>query len=400
MNAELSADDLQFRDEVRQFLAVNLAPRLRDKIRCGLHPSRDDYVLWQKILYKKGWAAANWPVEYGGTGWTPTERYIWAEERALAGAPRFIPFGMNMVGPVIYTFGTDEQKRRFLPAILASDAWWCQGFSEPNAGSDLASLRTSAWRDGRHYVVNGTKTWTTLAQYADWIFCLVRTGAREEKNQRAISFLLIDMTSPGIRVSPIITIDGQHEVNEVHFDNVRVPVENLIGAEGNGWTIAKFLLTFERTGIAQVAHSKDRLERLKRIAKATNNGGTMLLEDPVFAHKVAEVEIDLLALEYTELRTLAAVSTGQSPGPESSILKIKGTEIAQAIDALYVEVAGYYAVPFVTDRFLDGYEGDPVGPGMACNAAPTYFNNRKASIYGGSNEIQKNIICKAVLGLG
>jgi alkylation response protein AidB-like acyl-CoA dehydrogenase len=339
-------------------------------------------------------------VEYGGTDWTPTERYIWAEERALAGAPRFVPFGMNMVGPVIYTYGTDDQKRRFLPDILASDAWWCQGFSEPNAGSDLASLKTSARREGAHYVVNGTKTWTTLAQYADWIFCLVRTGAREEKNQRAISFLLIDMKSPGVRVSPIITIDGEHEVNEVHFDDVRVPVENLVGTEGSGWSIAKFLLTFERTGIARIAQSKDRLDRLRRIAGGTNNGGTMLDTDPVFAHKLAEIEIDLLALEYTELRTLAAVTTGQSPGPESSILKIKGTEIAQAIDALYVEVAGYYSLPFVRDQFMDGFHGEVVGPGMACNAAPIYFNSRKSSIYGGSNEIQKNIICKAVLGLG
>jgi alkylation response protein AidB-like acyl-CoA dehydrogenase len=400
MNADLSAGELEFRDEVRAFLAEKLPPSLRDKIKRGVHPSRDEYIGWQKILYEKGWAAANWPVEYGGTGWTPTERYIWAEERALAGAPRFIPFGMNMVGPVIYTFGTEDQKRRFLPDILASDAWWCQGFSEPNAGSDLASLKTTARREGAHYVVNGTKTWTTLAQHADWIFCLVRTGAREEKNQRAISFLLIDMKSPGIRVSPIITIDGEHEVNEVHFDDVRVPVENLVGTEGSGWSTAKFLLTFERTGIARIAQSKDRLDRLKRIAGGTNNGGTTLLADPVFAHKLAETEIDLLALEYTELRTLAAVTTGQSPGPESSILKIKGTEIAQAIDALYVEVAGYYSLPFVRDQFMDGFDGEAVGPGTACNAAPVYFNSRESSIYGGSNEIQKNIICKAVLGLG
>ncbi|HEX5787759.1 MAG TPA: acyl-CoA dehydrogenase family protein [Woeseiaceae bacterium] len=399
MHADLSAEELEFRDEVRRFLADELPQGIRDKIKRNLSPSRDEFVRWQKILFAKGWAAPNWPVEYGGTGWTATQRHIWAGERAIAGAPRLIPFGMNMVGPVIYTFGTDEQKRRFLPAILASDAWWCQGFSEPNAGSDLASLRTTAVRDGDGYVVNGTKTWTTLAQYADWIFCLVRTGPPREKNQRAISFLLIDMSTPGVGVSPIITIDGEHEVNEVHFHNVRVPAANMIGPEGSGWTAAKFLLTFERTGIARIAHTQDRLGRLKRIAGATNNGGTPLADDPVFAHKVAEVEIDLLALEYTELRTLAAVSTGKSPGPESSILKIKGTEIAQAIDALYVEVAGYYSVPFVRDQFTDGFAGTAVGPDDACNAAPHYFNNRKASIYGGSNEIQKNIICKAVLGL-
>jgi alkylation response protein AidB-like acyl-CoA dehydrogenase len=307
---------------------------------------------------------------------------------------------MNMVGPVIYTFGTAEQKERFLPGIIASDVWWCQGFSEPNAGSDLASLKTTAVRDGGDWLVNGTKTWTTLAQYSDWIFCLVRTGGPQEKNQRAISFLLIDLATPGITISPIVTLDGHQEVNEVHFENVRVTGHNLVGGEGNGWTAAKFLLTFERTGIARISNSKQRLDRLKRVARATNHGGASLLDDPVYAHKLAEIEIDLLALEYTELRSLAAVSTGQAPGPESSILKIKGTEIAQAIDALYVEAAGYYSLPFVKDQFRENFDDEPVGPGMACNAAPHYFNNRKASIYGGSNEIQKNIICKAVLGLG
>jgi alkylation response protein AidB-like acyl-CoA dehydrogenase len=400
MNVDLSPADLEFRDTVRRFLAESLPADISDKVKRGLVLSKDDYLRWQKILYRQGWAAPNWPVEYGGTGWTPTQRYIWSEERAIAGAPRLIPFGMNMVGPVIYTYGTDAQKQRFLPDILASNAWWCQGYSEPNAGSDLASLKTVAVRDDDVYVVNGTKTWTTLAQYADWIFCLVRTGPPGEKNQRAISFLLIDMRSPGIRVSPIITIDGHHEVNEVHFDNVRVPSENLIGEEGHGWTVAKFLLTFERTGIARVAHTKDRLARLKRIAAATNDGGTSFLENPAFAHRLAEIEIDLLALEYTELRTLAAVSTGQAPGPESSILKIKGTEIAQAIDALYVDVAGYYSLPFVKEQFMDGFVGEAVGRDTDCDAAPHYFNNRKASIYGGSNEIQKNIIAKAVLGLG
>lgn len=400
MNVDLSREDLEFREEVRAFLQDALPTDLSHKIHRGLHATADEMVEWQKTLYRKGWAAANWPVEYGGTGWTPTQKYIWQKERALAGAPRFIPFGMNMVGPVIFTFGTDEQKKRFLPDILESNAWWAQGYSEPNAGSDLASLKTTAVREGDHYVVNGTKTWTTLGQYADWIFCLVRTGAPEEKNQRAISFLLIDMQTPGISVSPIITLDGEHEVNEVHFDNVRVPAENLVGEEGGGWTLAKFLLTFERTGIARINHMQVRLSRLKKIAGSTNSGGLPLLDDPLFAHKLAETEIDLLALEYTELRTLAAVSTGRSPGPESSILKIKGTVIAQEIDQLFVEAAGYYSLPFVREQFHDGFDGEAVGPGTACDAAPHYFNNRKASIYGGSNEIQKNIICKAVLGLG
>lgn len=400
MNVDLSPEDLEFREEVRAFLKDELPTDLSRKIHSGLHATAEEMVEWQRTLYRKGWAAANWPTEYGGTGWTPTQKYIWQKERAIAGAPRFIPFGMNMVGPVIYTFGTDEQKERFLPGILESSAWWAQGYSEPNAGSDLASLKTTAVRDGDQYIVNGTKTWTTLGQYADWIFCLVRTGAPEEKNQRAISFLLIDMQTPGITVSPIITLDGEHEVNEVHFDNVRVPVENRIGEEGGGWTLAKFLLTFERTGIARINHMQVRLARLKKMAGATNDGGQPLLDDPIFAHKMAEVEIDLLALEYTELRTLAAVSTGKSPGPESSILKIKGTVIAQQIDQLYVEVAGYYSLPFVREQFHEGFDGDWVGPDTACDAAPHYFNNRKASIYGGSNEIQKNIICKAVLGLG
>jgi hypothetical protein len=400
MNIDLSAEDLAFQDEARAFLRDNLPADISHKIHNDLVMTKDDFVRWQKILFEKGWAAANWPVEYGGTGWSPTQKFIWANERAIAGAPRLIPFGMNMVAPVIYTFGSDEQKERFLPDILASNVWWCQGFSEPNAGSDLASLKTVAVRDGDDYIVNGTKTWTTLGQFADWIFCLVRTGAPGEKNQTAISFLLIDMQTPGITVNPIITLDGHHEVNEVHFENVRVPAENLVGKEGHGWTAAKFLLTFERTGIARIAHSKVRLGRLKRMAASTNDGGKPLLDDPIFAHKVAELQIDLLALEYTELRTLAAVATGSAPGPESSILKIQGTEIAQAMDTLFVEIAGYYCLPFVKDQFMDGFNGEPVGPGTAADAAPHYFNNRKASIYGGSNEIQKNIICKAVLGLG
>lgn len=399
MNVDFSEEELAFQEEAHQFLAEKYPKRIQEKVKNNLHLEKEDWVEWQKILYEKGWAAANWPVEYGGTGWTAAQRYIWANECAKAYALDVMAFGMKMVAPVIYTYGNEEQKQRFLPDILQSNVWWCQGYSEPNSGSDLASLRTTAVHDGDDYVVNGTKTWTTLGHYADWIFCLVRTGGPEEKNQTAISFLLIDMTTPGITVSPIITLEGHREVNEVHFDNVRVPAENLIGQEGRGWTYAKLLLTHERTNIAQVARSKVRLGNLKKQALATSNGGPALMDDPAFKQKVADVEIELLALEYTELRTLAAVSTGNAPGPESSILKIKGTEVAQMIDELKVEVAGYYCLPFVKDQFSYGHEGDWIGPDSTCDAAPHYFNNRKASIYGGSNEIQKNIICKAVLGL-
>jgi alkylation response protein AidB-like acyl-CoA dehydrogenase len=399
MNIDFSAEELAFQSEVREFLATEFPADIRSKVANCIELEKDDYVRWQKILAKKGWAAENWPVEFGGTGWTSTQKYIFSNERAEVGAPGVMPFGMKMVAPVIYTFGNEEQKQRFLPDILASNVWWCQGYSEPNAGSDLASLKTSAVRDGDDYLVNGTKTWTTLGQFADWIFCLVRTGAPGVKNQEAISFLLIDMTSPGISLSPIFLLDGAHEVNEVHFDNVRVPAENLIGEEGKGWTYAKVLLTHERTNIAGVATSRKRMQGLKARAASTSDGGPMLSENPAWQQKVAEVEIELLALEYTELRTLAAVSTGKAPGPESSILKIKGTDIQQAIDELDVELAGYYGLPFVREQFLTGFDGEAIGPDQAAASAPTYFNNRKATIYGGSNEIQTNIICKAVLGL-
>ncbi len=399
MNIDFSPEELAFQQEVRAFLKEKLPADIRKKTLNGTHLSKENHVRWQQILHSQGWAGINWPVEHGGTGWTPTQKYIWANECALEGGPDVIPFGLKMVAPVIYSYGNEEQKQRFLPDILASNVWWCQGYSEPNAGSDLASLKTNAVLDGDEYVVNGTKTWTTLGQYADWIFCLVRTSGPEVKNQKAISFLLINMDDPGITVSPIITLDGHREVNEVHFDNVRVPVANRIGEEGKGWTYAKVLLTHERTGIARVAMAKKRLQSLKELAENTSDGGDSLLSNSAFSQKLADIEIELLALEYTDLRTLAAVSTGNAPGPESSILKIKGTEIAQAIDELYVEVAGYYSMPFVREQFMDGFDGTSIGPGTAANSGPKYFNNRKASIYGGSNEVQKNIICKAVLGL-
>ena len=399
MNADFTVEELKFQKEVQDFLKTEFPQDIKHKVDNGIRLEKDDFVRWQKILYKKGWVAPNWPVEYGGTGWTHTQKYIFAMEMGLYGAMEPVAFGVKMVAPVIYTYGSEEQKKRFLPDILASNVWWCQGYSEPNAGSDLASLKTTAVRDGDHYVVNGTKTWTTLGQHADWIFCLVRTDSTAKK-QEGISFLLIDMKTPGIKVSPIYLLDDEPEVNEVHFDNVRVPVENLIGEENQGWTYAKVLLTHERTNIAQVPNSKLKLRKLRDLAANTPDGfGGSLLTNPVFARKLAEVEIQVLALEYAELRTLAAVSVGKAPGPESSILKVVGTEATQFIDELYMEVAAYHSLPHIPEQFAEGFDGVKVGKGSLANSANVYFNNRKKSIYGGSNEIQKNIISKAVLGL-
>ncbi|OFE12623.1 pimeloyl-CoA dehydrogenase large subunit [Pseudohongiella acticola] len=399
MNADFTTEELEFQKEVQDFLKAEFPQDIKHKVDNGIKLEKDDFVRWQKILYKKGWVAPNWPEEYGGTGWTPTQKYIFALEMGLYGAMEPVAFGMKMVAPVIYSYGNEEQKKRFLPDILQSNVWWCQGYSEPNAGSDLASLKTTAVREGDHYIVNGTKTWNTLGQYADWIFCLVRTD-NTVKKQEGISFLLIDMKTPGITLSPIVLLDGEPEVNEVHFDNVKVPVENLIGEENKGWTYAKVLLTHERTNIAQVPNSKLKLQKLRNLAANTADGyGGTLLDNPVFKRKLAEVEIQVLALEFAELRTLAAVSVGKAPGPESSILKIVGTEATQFIDELYMEVAAYHSLPHVPEQFTDGFDGEHVGKGSVAASANTYFNNRKKSIYGGSNEIQKNIISKAVLGL-
>jgi alkylation response protein AidB-like acyl-CoA dehydrogenase len=391
MDVSFSPADEAFRAEVRNFIAEHKA-----EIGTGDSEdlSKETYLGWHRILYKQGWVAPHWPKQYGGTGWSVTQRYIFNEESARAETPPLLPFGLAMVGPVIYTFGNDEQKKKYLPRILSGDDWWCQGYSEPGSGSDLASLRTRAVREGDFYIVNGQKTWTTLAQFADWIFCLVRTDPNA-KQQEGISFLLIDMNTPGITVKPIIVLGGAREVNEVFFDNVKVPVENRIGEENKGWTYAKFLLINERSGIAGVARSKRAIERLKDIAAAETVDGTPLIDTDEFSRKVAELEIDLSALEYTELRTLAAESKGQMAGPESSILKIKGTEIQQRVTELVMEAVGYYAYP--NERGL----GDNVyvGPDYALGSAGRYFNMRKTSIYGGSNEIQRNIIAKAVLGL-
>ena len=397
MDMEFSPEDLAFQKEVRDFIAENYPPELRGKQDEGEELSKEDFLAWHKVLYKKGWVAPAWPVEYGGTGWTPTQRFIWSEETARADCIRLLPFGLSMVGPVIYTFGTPEQKARFLPRILSGEDWWCQGYSEPGSGSDLASLRTRAVLDGDHYVVNGQKTWTTLAQHADWGFFLVRTDP-DAKQQEGISFLLIDMKSPGIEVRPIITLGGEHEVNEVWLEDVRVPVEQRVYQENKGWTCAKFLLAHERTGIAGVAASKRGVEKIKSIAMSEMDGDKPLLANPFFRRKVAELEMDLTALEYTELRTLAGAAQGKPPGAESSLLKIKGSEIQQRLTELALEAAGHYGAPYFRS-FGEGDNEHPIGPDFAHRTAPTYFNTRKTTIYGGSNEIQRNIIAQMVLGL-
>lgn len=396
MDLQYTAEEMAFRDTVRAFLDTHLPADLQRKVRQHLRLNRDDYVRWHKIVAQQGWAAPAWPVEYGGTGWTSVQRHIWEDECARAATPPILPFGVNMVAPVIMAFASAEQKAYYLPRILNCDDWWCQGYSEPGAGSDLASLKTTAERDGDHYIVNGQKTWTTLGQHADMIFCLVRTDGTVRK-QEGISFLLIDMKTPGITVRPIIMLDEEHEVNEVFFDNVRVPVSNLVGQENKGWTYAKYLLGHERTGIAAVGRSKRELTFLKQLAMQQSKRGVPLLHDPVFAAKVATLEIELMALEMTVLRVIS--EEGKGPGPQASMLKVRGSELQQQLTELMVEALGPQALPF-DPAFLDG--GTPHGAGgddLAAPLAAYYFNYRKTSIYGGSNEIQKNIITQMILGL-
>jgi alkylation response protein AidB-like acyl-CoA dehydrogenase len=398
MDLNFTAEETAFREQVRSFMQEKLPADIRKKVLGGLIVERDDYVRWQRILHEQGWGAPAWPQQFGGTGWNATQQYIFEEESAAAGAPRAVPFGLKMVAPVIMAFGSPAQQQRFLPKILAAEEWWCQGYSEPGAGSDLASLKMRAVREGNEYVLNGQKTWTTLGQYADWIFCLVRTDF-EAKAQRGISFLLVKMDTPGITVRPIITMDGAHEVNEVYFENVRVPAENLIGEENKGWTYAKFLLGHERTNIAGIGIAKRELARLKRVALQEQKNGKPLLKDPMFAARVAQVEVDLTALEITNLRVLSAEAEHRAPGPEASILKIKGTEIQQAITELLTQAVGPYALQLRREAMAAGYQGEHIGPDYATPLAAGYLNMRKLSIYGGSNEIQKNIISQMILGL-
>ena len=396
MNLDFSAEETAFRDEVRAFVRASVPADIARKVLDHRHLSKEDQVRWQDILAAKGWLAGHWPREFGGCGWTPVQVHIFDEEAAAAGAPRLIPFGLNMVAPVIMAFGSPWQKEHYLTRIRENKDWWCQGYSEPGSGSDLASLKMRAQRqgvgvDGDEYVVNGQKTWTTLAQHADMIFCLVRTST-EGRKQEGISFLLIDMHAPGVSVRPIIMLDEGHEVNEVFFDNVRVPAKNLVGEEGKGWTYAKFLLGHERTNIAGVGASKRELATLKAIARSEMQDGRPLIENPAFAAKIALLEIELMALEVTVMRVLAA--RGKAPGAESSILKIKGTEIQQTLTALMMEALGPYAQPFVPEEGAVA-----VGPDYAAPLAARYFNMRKTTIYGGSNEVQRNIIAQLVLGL-
>ncbi len=402
MRLEFSDEELSFREEVRGFLRQQLSPSISEKVLNGYELGREDILQWQRRLHERGWGGMSWPVEFGGAGWNSVQQYIFEEESALAGAPRLIPFGIKMVAPVIMTFGSAAQQQRYLPKISAGEEWWCQGYSEPGAGSDLASLKTRAVRDGDAYIINGQKTWNTLGQYADWIFCLVRTDPGA-KQQSGITFLLIDMKSPGITVRPIMLLDGGHEVNEIWFENVRVPVENRVGEENRGWTYAKFLLGHERTNIAGIGSAKRELARLKNIAAAERRGGRPLLEDPLFAAQIAQVEVDLWALEITNLRVLSAERRSPAAGPEASILKIKGTEIQQSISELLMRAVGPYALPFRREAMEAGWQFDPgresPGPRYAATLASAYFNQRKLSIFGGTNEIQKNIISKMIIGL-
>lgn len=398
MDLSFTDEEKAFRADVKAFLDEKLPKHLSEKVRLGKRLTKSDHEEWHAILNQRGWLAGNWPEQYGGAGWNAVERHVFEEETTRANAPRILPFGLAMLGPVLQKFGSEEQKDHYLPRILNGDDWWCQGYSEPGAGSDLASVKTTAVREGDHYVVNGQKTWTTLGQHANMIFCLVRTSTTG-KPQEGISFLLVDMTTPGVEVRPIVLLDGEAEVNEVFFDNVKVPAENLVGEENKGWTYAKYLLTHERTNIAGVGFANAGLANLKRIARLEQSGGRPLIEDPHFAARIAEVEIALMAMATTNLRVVAKAAAGQAPGAESSMLKIKGTQIRQEINALTRSAVGPYAMPFVSEALDAGSNVEPVGPDYAMPATVQYFNNRKLSIYGGSNEIQRSIISKAILEL-
>jgi len=395
VDLDFTKEEQAFRAEVRAFIDANLPPDISARVRGGHRLAKDDFVRWQKILHRQGWGAVMWPTEHGGAGWNAVQQYIFDEECADAGAPMQLPFGPKMVAPVLMAFGNRQQQERFLPRIIAGEDWWCQGYSEPEAGSDLASLRTRAERRGDHYVVNGQKAWTTYGHYADWMFCLVRTNS-EGRKQEGITFLLVDMKTPGIMVRPVIMIDGGHEINEVWFEDVEVPVQNLVGEENRGWTYAKFLLGHERTDIARVGRSKASLRRLKEIARKQASGGRPLIENQRFRDRIALVELELMALEITNLRVLLLDGKRHAPGPEASILKIKGSEVEQALNELMMLALGHYSLPCLPE---DGRAGAPVGPEYAAPLPGNYFNSRKVSIYGGSNEIQKNIVAQMILGL-
>jgi len=404
LDIAFTEQDRSFQKEVADWLDTAWPQEIRDKqSKSALGKlSKDDLVSWQKKLAEKGWAATNWPVEHGGANFTPTQSYIFDLERAKVGAPGVVPFGITMVAPVIMKFGTEEQKREFLPKILNSDIWFCQGYSEPGSGSDLASLNTKAEDKGDHYLINGVKTWTTMAQYADWMFCLVRTS-QEDIRQLGISFVLIDMKTPGISVKPIVTLDqpkeGFQEINMVYFENVEVPKANLVGDEGKGWTYAKYLLEFER-GNAYSPALKGALAHLREVSRAELDGeGNSYFDNADFQRRLYDIEIQVLSMEYTELRILGALAAGQNVGPESSMLKTRGTELQQAVTELALDISGNWSMPLDESTPLDGDNFSSVGPSGHNGVSQEYFNTRKVSIYAGSNEIQRNIMSKLVLGL-
>jgi alkylation response protein AidB-like acyl-CoA dehydrogenase len=393
MDLDFTPEQQAFRADIRAWVAAHLPADIAYKVHNGLRQSRDDLQRWAKILGAKGWLGYGWPREFGGPGWDAIERHLFEEECALAGAPRIVPFGPVMVAPVIMAFGSPEQQRRFLPGIASGDVWWSQGYSEPGAGSDLASVRTRAVREGDQYVVNGQKTWTTLGQYGEWIFCLVRTST-EGKPQTGISFLLIDMKSPGVTVRPIVLMDGEPEVNEVFFDNVEVPVGNLVGEENKGWTYAKYLLAHERTNIADVNRAKRELERLKRVARAEG-----LWDDQRFRDQIALLEVDIVALEMMVLRVLSAQAGGKKALDIAGLLKIRGSEIQQRYTELLMLAGGPFSLPFISEAMEAGWQGDHVGAAYCAPLAANYLNTRKTTIYGGSNEVQRNIVAQTVLGV-
>ncbi len=394
MKLELTTDEQIFADEVRDFVARNLPADIAEKVRRGAILGRDDHMRWQQILASCNWHAFSWPKEHGGPGWSVTQRYLFENICGEMDCPLIQPFGPRMAGPVIFSFGTEDQKARFLPGIRESTDWWCQGYSEPHAGSDLATLSTRAEDDGEHYIINGQKIWTSYAHYANWMFCLVRTS-NEDRPQKGITFLLIDMSTPGVRVDPIVGMDGRHSFNSVFFDDVRVPKENRIGEEGKGWTYAKFLLEHERIDNAALGVTKQALERVRQMASVPIDSATPLIEDPIFSSRLIAIEAQFASLEMTALRVLSAVNSGESPGPASSLLKIRGTEIAQQISELALEIAGQYAQ--VRPSMNGTYDCAPSGPEQTEMAMTNYLWKRAMSIYGGSNEVQKNIISKRIL---
>ena len=397
MDLNYTPEQEAFRAEVRDFMET-VPARIRDKVKNRKNLSKADMEEYHALLNEKGWLGGHWPKKFGGAGWSAIERGIFDEETARMHGPRVVPFGYHMLGPVLMQFGTKEQQDHYLPRMLDGTDWWAQGYSEPGAGSDLASLKTTAVREGDHYIVNGQKTWTTLGHHANWIFCLVRTS-NEGKPQEGISFLLVDMDTPGVEVRPIILLEGTHEVNEVWFTDVKVPVENLVGEENKGWTIAKYLLLHERTNTAGVGLALEGLDHLRMIAENERKDGKPLIEDPFFAARLSEIEIDLAALRTTNLRVTQAAVDGAAPGPEAAMLKIKGTVIRQAINDLTRRALGPYAIPFVSEALDEGHNEPPIGPDYANPISAEYFNHRKTSIYAGSNEVQRNIIAKMKMGV-